>query len=366
MFKKHKSVAIIGAGLAGLYCALELERHNIYPVLFERSSFIGEPFSHTTAVLNLVHRPIRDFVRHVKEEYAIDILPINTVDTVIHYSPKKVATIKGDLGYLFKYSKDEDSIKHQLYYKLKKSKVIFNEIGDYEKLMQEYDYVVAANGTHQTALELGCWQDWLKTYARGAVVLGDFDPRTIIMWLDKDYCKNGYAYLTPFDGKKASIVLIATNVNEKEIDHYWELFLYREKIRYTIIEEFKLEHRSGHVYPRQVDNLYMIGNAGGGVEPFLGFGHVNGLTMGIAAARSIIQGISYEGQLTQIIDRNIQMRDFRKMFNKMSNASYDIMVPLVGFPGIKHLLYHTNINVSKYGSIASRLLLQDPFGKRIK
>ncbi len=37
-------VAIIGAGTSGLSCAIELERHGIYPEIFERNSFIGEYF----------------------------------------------------------------------------------------------------------------------------------------------------------------------------------------------------------------------------------------------------------------------------------------------------------------------------------
>jgi len=34
-------VAIIGAGLAGLSCAHELERYGVSPVIFEKNSYIG-------------------------------------------------------------------------------------------------------------------------------------------------------------------------------------------------------------------------------------------------------------------------------------------------------------------------------------
>ena len=50
-------VAIIGAGLAGLACAHELERLGIVPDLYEKNSFIGEAFNHCTAMLRIVDRP---------------------------------------------------------------------------------------------------------------------------------------------------------------------------------------------------------------------------------------------------------------------------------------------------------------------
>jgi len=47
--------------------------------------------------------------------------------------------------------------------------------------------------------------------------IGDFDPNNLIMWINKDYCKNGYAYLSPFNSKKASVILVVTDVNEKKL-----------------------------------------------------------------------------------------------------------------------------------------------------
>jgi digeranylgeranylglycerophospholipid reductase len=352
-------VAIIGAGQAGLACAHELERHGINPVIYERNSFIGEAFPHIAAILNISHRPIKNSFEYFKNDLFLDLFPVNTINSIVHNSPSKSTTVKGNLGYFFKNSKETDSLKLQLFEKLKNTRIIYNELGDYEKLLPQFDYVVVATGNPKYADELGCWQEWFQAFARGAVVLGDFDPNTLVMWINKDYCKNGYVYLTPFNEKKASIVQIVPNVNEKEIDHYWELFIDTENIKYSIIEEFKLEHKAGFVYPHQMDKLFFIGNAGGGVEPFLGFGHVNALTTGVAAARSIAEGRSYEEQIKPFIDRNIQMRQFRKVFDKMGNKVYDDLIWSIGIPGINQLIYKTPINVSKLGAGASKLVLKD-------
>lgn len=353
-------VAIIGAGLAGLYCAHELERLGVKPVIFEKNSFIGEEINHVAGVLSITHRPIPDIVKYLSKENYIDIHPSGTINVLEHIAPNKRTTIRGFYGYLFKYSKDADSLKNQIYGKLKKTKVYLSEIGDYEVLSKEFDYVVVANGNTSYAQELGLWQEWLRTYVRGAVILGDFDPTRLVMWINKEYCKNGYVYMTPFNKERASIVLITTDVNEKEIDRYWELFLYGENIKNPIVEEFTLSHTSGYVYPHVLGNLIFIGNAGGGVEPFLGFGHTNAAIMGAAAARTIALGWDFEKQIKSIMDRNVQMRAFRKSFNMLTNKSYNMVVTGLGLPVVKQLLYSTNINIAKYGALASKLLIKKP------
>jgi flavin-dependent dehydrogenase len=219
---------------------------------------------------------------------------------------------------------------------------------------------MVANGNSSYAEELGIWQEWIRTYVRGAVILGDFDPNKLIMWINKDYFKSGYAYMAPFDRQRATIAAIASDVNEKEIDRYWELFIYGESIKNPIVEEFTMLHNSGWVYPHQLGNIIFIGNAGGGVEPFLGFGHLNAATMGMAAARSITLGWDYEKQIKDNMNRNEEMRKLRKAFNKMTNNQYDLLVASLGIPGVNKLLYSTNIHLSKYGALASKLMLREP------
>lgn len=343
-------VAIIGAGLAGLACAHELERYAVNATIIERNSFIGEAFSHVGAVLEVISRPTSKPLDYFKYNLGIDVKPIHTVKKVIHHSPNKTTVIGGNLGYFFERSKEPMDVKVQIFSKLKKTKIIYNTFGDYEKLAQEYDYVVIANGNPDYTNELGCWIPWVNTFVKGATVLGNFDAGTLMVWLNKDYCKNGYVYLTPFDSTRASLVLVATDVTEKEIDHFWELFLYSEKITYTIVEEFKISHKSGYVYPHKVNNIYFAGNAGGSIDPFLGFGVANSLISGVMSARSIVNNTDYEKLLSKVVQRNCELLNLRKGFNGLDNASYDKLVTLIGMPVIKQLTYYTPINIIKHGS----------------
>ena len=349
-------IAIIGAGMAGLSCAHELEKHGIRPTIYETNSFIGEQYSHVAATVGIISAPIRDHVKYFKKEFDLALKPLNTLNSVIHHSPNKTTIVKGNLGYFFERSKTPTDMKNQIYSKLKNTNIMFNTYGDYVTLSKQYDYLVVANGNSQFSMELGCWFEYLNTYVRGAVVLGDFDPNALIVWINKTYCKNGYAYLTPFNNHKASLVLIVTDVNEKEIDFYWDLFLYTENIKYTIIEEFKQNHRSGNTYPHRINNIFLIGNAGGTIDPFLGFGVLSSIITGVMAARSIVENKDYEKLIKELIKKNKQLYEFRKFYEKLNNSSYDRMIASLKAPGLQYLLYHTPFNAVKYGAFALKAI----------
>jgi len=70
-------VAIIGAGIAGLSCAHELERHGIEPVIFEKNDVVGEIFPHVSVIMQIFNRPVRDPLKHLAEKYNIELQPIN-------------------------------------------------------------------------------------------------------------------------------------------------------------------------------------------------------------------------------------------------------------------------------------------------
>jgi len=323
-------------------------------VIYERNSFIGEAYKHVGAILEITHRPIKDAIKYIKKDFEIDLVPLNKVKSIIHHSPSKTTVIKGNLGYFFERSDSTFDMKVQIRSQLKSTTILFNEVGDYEALLKQFDYVVIANGEVSFTKELGCFQEWLKTYVKGAIVLGDFDPTSMSVWLDETYCKKGYAYLTPFNSKRASLNLIVTDVNEKEIEEYWELFLSTEGIRYIPVEDYKLNHICGFVYPHRVGNILFAGNAGGAIEPFLGFGVLGSIVGGAMAAKSIVTGEDYEELLQDLVDQNKAFYEFRKVFDTIGNKAYDILITSIGLPGIRQIIYKTPLNVIKTGGAILR------------
>lgn len=123
-----------------------------------------------------------------------------------------------------------------------------------------------------------------------------------------------------------------------------------ESIKYTIVEEFKLQHVAGFAYPHKIDNLYFAGNSGGAIDSFLGFGQFNSIAMGVLAARSIVLGYDFEDLIKPIVKRNKQYYQFRKAFNELTNKDYDSLVAAIGLPGVKQALYKTHLNIAKYGA----------------
>ena len=58
-------VAIIGAGLSGLSCAVELKKHGITPTVFEKTKTLGDKPGRLVSTLRLFHRsivPPMDFI----------------------------------------------------------------------------------------------------------------------------------------------------------------------------------------------------------------------------------------------------------------------------------------------------------------
>ncbi|GAB6158234.1 NAD(P)/FAD-dependent oxidoreductase [Desulfotomaculum varum] len=341
-------IAIIGAGVSGLACAHELERLGLAPDIFEERPRCGELFPHVAGILQLMHRPVRDPLVWLEKDYFIKINPLAAWKKITMHAPKvKGVARSGKFGYFVERGQSHRSLETQLANSLR-SRIHFNCRADYSALAREYDYVVVATGNRHIPATLGIWKDIFSTKVRGAVVQGKFDPEELIMWVNNDYARGAYAYLTAFNTTRASLVLIYANAKPDEIEEHWSTFLKKENLNYHIEENFLLEHVSGTVYPHQVGNVILIGTSGGFMESFLGFGTVSSLRSGVLAARAIKQNRSFTEMVNEL---DLEMRRsvrLREIINTMDNNDYDRLVATATFPVIKQLIYNTNFPVLKF------------------
>ena len=359
-------VAIIGGGFAGIVCATQLERLGIIPDIFERNNDVAEPYRHVGAALQIVLRPIKDPLQYLNQNYNIDLKPSGLIKKVVHKSSSVCTTVTGNLGYFLYRGSEPDSIENQLARNLK-SKIFLNTEVNYKELKNDYDYVVVASGSPFEAKQLGIWQDIIKMSVKGTVVSGDFETDTFKVWINKDFCKSGYAYLAPFNNKEATLALVVDEIKMDEIDKYWEHFIKSENINYKVEECFKRIHYSGFVYPHRVDNIYFIGNAGGALDPLLGFGIFPSVVTASEAAKSIVNRVNYESGIKNVVELNMKLLEFRKIFNMLDNNGCDLLVRLIGLPGVNSLVYRTNINAVTMGYSALKplnALIQ--LGKKLK
>ena len=332
-------VAIIGAGISGLSCAIELERHGIKPVVLEKRAHIGEALDYSTIWPRIINRPLGDPLKYLKKEYSLKLTPLNHIKRMVMFSPDHHAAVRGSLGYIFARGYNKHALENQLLDYVKTS-VTFNQYVEVEDIKDEFDYIVAANANSLIPKKLGIWTDTFNSHIRIATVLGRFKPAEVIIWLNTNYAKNGFCYLIPNSDKEASLVLIVNGITSYELDYYWKEFLFTEDVDYYISGTTDAEHECGFVQPLQVDNILFTGNAAGLTDNLIGCGGFNAIESGMLAARAIVYSKDYNTLAKPMFDDIRKLNEVRKAFNTLENNQLNIIINTLDIPIIKNVIYN--------------------------
>lgn len=332
-------VAIIGAGLSGLTCAHELLRQGIKPTVFESKKYVGEVLDLPLVILNMFNMPISQPLKYLKKDYDINIEPNFLIKKMVMHTANNNLRVNSNLGYILKRGRYEDGLESQI---LRNANIPikFDSYIDLNTIKDDFDYIVVATGTPDIAKDLSIFTSKFECNARIAKVLGDFDVNKIIAWLNKVFCKSGFAYLVPNSQKDARLVLVVNNISPNELDYYWKKFLQLVNIEYEISNIIDVTHIVGYVKPVQYKNIMLCGNAGGFLDDILGFGSIKAMISGALAAKSIVEKRNYN-KITQKLFEDIkQMDKFRKALNTFDNKRIDSLLEFVSNPVIKYYVYH--------------------------
>ena len=348
-------VAIMGAGLSGLSCAKYLEDHNIEPVIFEKRERVGERFPNMEAVIQLVHRPLKDPLIYINKKYNINLVPAGIVHTLEIHSPNHKAVFTGyNLGYTSIRGHDDRSWERQLARQVR-AKIHFNSTVTWQELEKDFDRIIIATGDPTISRELRIWKTDTEAFLKGCIVKGRFDTGVSKIWLNTGLSKNCMVYFAPFDENEASYCTVAIPSSPEELDVLWSRTVEELGFEPVPQTEFKLEeYKLGRVSTRQIGKMMLAGAAGGFVLPFMGFGQIPSILSGVHAAESIIKGKDYN-KLTSWFDKQYTNDlKLRKYVDNLDNEGLDRLVSFFNLPLMSSLAANTSLPVL---SIAAKAVL---------
>lgn len=99
-----------------------------------------------------------------------------------------------------------------------------------------------------------------------------------------------------------------------------------------------------------------MGNTGGMIDNFLGFGMIKAIDSGILAARAIVENLDYDKLVKPYVRVVKQLYEYRKMLNVLTNKDYDTDISILGLPLIKHMVYNNPLYKAKLGILAPKLI----------
>ncbi|WP_334077809.1 NAD(P)/FAD-dependent oxidoreductase [Paenibacillus sanfengchensis] len=352
-------VAVMGAGLSGLACAIRLEQMGVSPTVFEKRSCPGDRFANMEALISVFSRPIRDEIAFLADRYQIYLQPSSNISEFVIRSANEKAVLTGNLGFCNHRGRQEDAWENQLARQVK-SKIHFHAEQSYEHLLKEFTHVVVATGDPSYTAAVHNFRTDFTATLKGATVEGEFSRYRVISWLDDRFAPKGYGYLLPFTEKLANIVIAfreGVNDDGLELKEKWALFFDRvctdlgQDLQVT--DQFEVNgYKVGQCRRARVGNTFFTGNCLDSVMPLFGFGQFPAILSGIYAAEDLCGGTPYIEATRAIHASYDNSMVIRKLYERLDTGQKDRLVKMLnGKMGEK--LLTTRFDVLK---IASRLL----------
>lgn len=354
-------IAIMGAGLSGLACAVTLEKFGIQPTLFEKRSRVGDRFVNGEVMLSIFTRPVHDCIASLSEQYGIYLQPVSSIQKMTIISQNKRAVIEGHLGFVNIRGREEKSFEAQLSRQVK-SPIHFHSEETYEQLLTQYTHVVLATGDGGYSKKTRNFREDLTVSIKGATVEGDFDRYAVMTWIDYDLAPFGYGYLIPFSEKEANLVIAIPDIPANrgvQLEQLWEPYYTKVqadlKQTLPITDQFQItKYPMGLCKSARVGNTFYVGNCFGSMMPFMGFGQYPALLTGVYAAYDLC-GMGHYEELTAPLRQSYEdSLVLRRAMEHVDNQDLDCIIHLLqGSLGEK--LFHTNrLNPLKLASYLMR------------
>lgn len=267
-------VAIIGSGICGLACAMELERNGVIPVIFERDATPGWVWPSVTIWPDVFYNTYGDIKKHLLRQYKIDFYVIGKINRITMKSVNEKVTIEGDLGYSVARGNQLRALENQLHRQLNQTAIYFASKEDYKNLSKRYDYIVVASGRDSEAREMGLWEDEGIVYIVEGHANGSFTSGTAEIYFNTDYAGTGYGRITPFSPSAAVVGLYIIGKDELDSLKYFRDFIRKENLdKYEyVLRSVPAPFTTGRIKRFSAGNVLLAGRAAGLTERVLGCG----------------------------------------------------------------------------------------------
>jgi flavin-dependent dehydrogenase len=356
-------IAIMGAGLSGLACAITLEKNGINPTIFEKRSQVGDRFVNGEVLLGIFSFPVHDGIASLSDKFGIYLKPTSSIQRIELYSMNEKAFIEGHLGFSNIRGREQDSFESQLGQQVQ-SPIHFNSKKTYEQLVQEFTHVIMATGDGAYAKKTKNFREDFTVSIKGATVEGSFDRYTVMTWIDYNLAPYGYCFLIPYSTKEANISLAIPDLSENNhMDQLWDRFYQKVRVQLSqelpITDQFQITHYPiGICDSPRIGNTFYVGNCFGTMMPFMGFGQYASILSGVYAAYDLCGSGNYEELMKPLRQSYEDSIVLRRAMEQLSNEGLDqIIHSLQGYWGEK--LFHTKkVNPLRVASYLLRPFLR--------
>lgn len=324
-------IAIMGAGLAGLSCTALLEQYGLFPDVYEAQYKIAARFPNTEAIMNVLDFPVQASFTYLENKYKIKLRPLATLTRLIVHSPTHLASISGELGFITVRGNHPEALEVQLG-DMSRSPVITNSYHTLDDLKKAYEYVVVATGNSQEPRRQHIWETDIVANLMGANITGSFDPHAAEVWLNDNFAPQGYCFLLPYNSSTASLVVAVPGTEGVNLEVLWQKFWENLNLPYEIKDTFSLHsYEIGRCQPLVKDNVIFVGNAGGFIMPFLGFGQFTSMLSGFEAAIAIANKNLdyYQSAMRPLLKSYHHSLKMRRILASLNNSKYDLLARLL-------------------------------------
>lgn len=326
-------IAIMGAGLSGLSCAIVLENHRIQPTIFEKRRLPGDRFVNGEALFHVLNKPYNDCLPYFEKEFGIVLKPASIIETMTIFSENNRVDIEANIGYTNIRGRHPESFENQLASQVK-SEIIYNSDRTYDDLLKEFDYVVLATGDAEYACKLGNYRADLTVSLKGATVQGKFAFNNPVAWLNNCFAPQGYGFLIPFSENEANIVTAYPDYPHNRLKDPNTLFdLFYKHVCKDLCENLEITDKfeiHGYILgicnKAKIDNTYFIGNNFGSNMPSFGFGQFVSVLTGVYAALDILGIGNYEELSEELRHSYENSLVLRRGMEMLDNAKLDLLV----------------------------------------